>query len=269
MSQKTSNTSSGGFTFASLLVAIVVAAIVLVGLTRLFSTAINDFTSQKSVGDMRMAAKNSTDAMAAIIRQAGFGLPDSDAAVQVSPQRDTLTLHVNERGAYQAISNSLAGRTIPVGDALPFFRARKITRLRATSPAQFDTLSVDTTRNTGNFVNGIDTVGDSIYLTASATLLPGEVIYTPKLCRYYVDNATKELRVSIDGSTNLLSQNIDTVRFRFFDFAGAGVTGWESMQKCSLQVTARSSRVGRSGTASPDGYGRFTLKRQIVLRNHL
>ncbi len=267
-----------GLTLVGLMIAMAVSSVIVMAVAMLLKTSVRSYSAQKEIRDTEFTSSDVARTLGDVISEAGGGIPLAiDSIISVSTNGETLTVKYNLLGGMLvAPENDVGDNIIEVEDARWFFGLKNLKYL-ADDGTVYD-ISIDTTENTGNFINGVDTTRltcgytemgcgemDSIALTSPIDLQYNESVYAQEIRRYWVDHSTDRLIQEIDGVATPLADGIEEVSFTFYDWSGTTQTDFNQMATCSLVVIAKGSHeAGYSGTS--DQHRRDTTARLLLLR---
>lgn len=254
----------------ALLITMLCVAAVLAGIAQFIIATTRGYSSIKQMTGMENTAQNVMDMIGNMIREAGSDLPAAGIVIAANAAGDSLAIKVNPHGAYYVATKTDTGRVLYVAGAKAFINLSRIYCMRNTMPPSLDSASIDYAYSTGDtgFIHGVDSTHDSIRLTATDTLCKGEALFAQEIYVFRLDRSTGIVNLSVNNETQVLAENIDSLKTRFFDFSGNPKTQWQEMQLCSLKVVAYGAYDPKY-MVYPDHRRRFALSRGILLRNNL
>lgn len=257
-----------GITLLELCLALFIGSIVVVGVYSLHHQSVNQYMRQESNNVMHSNTSKIINFVTDALIQAGADLPQDENVIVVdSNNLKTVTILVNPTGAYHSFTNttSLKAR-VKVTDASPFVGRSQIWFRRAV-PVGFSTLTIDKNLTSGNFVNGVDTLNDSIAFTSSQSFNIGDAIYIKQTEKITHSHASKKLTIEIDSILSVLSDNVDTFNICFYSLDKQPQYSWKNMKVCSLYVVIKSAGIEKNCTDCADQYKRIRYSKLFYLRN--
>lgn len=257
--------NNSGFTLVELLVAFGLSGLVLIIISRLFSTAIFTSNTQDMLSEMNQNARYTIRMLGDVIMQAGAGLQ----SMYVETERDTViipdgnaavcsgfSIKINPRGGVHNIPQKItvAICSLEVSDARNFLRAGMLQRIpggKSNLPIKIYTL------------DKIDTVNNFIHFHPCDLFAAGDAICSFVKKRYFLSGTN----LCIDSANLVLAENIDSLVIKFLDEDGNQTSVWTDMHSVDLLVRARTSRPDAKYNGYPDHYHRVTLTYRFRLRN--
>ncbi|NLG18756.1 MAG: hypothetical protein GX556_15620 [Fibrobacter sp.] len=263
--RRPSHNKNSGFTLVELLVAFGLSGIVLIIITRLFSTAIFSSNTQDMLSEMNQNARYTIRMLGDVLMQAGADLqsmytdidrdtviiPDGNAAVCSG-----FSIKINPRSGMHIIpqNNSTAICSLEVLDARRFLRAKMLQLIpggKSNLPIKIYTL------------DKIDTVKNFIYFQPCDLFAAGDAICSFVKKRYFLSGTN----LCIDSASLVIAENIDSLVIKFLDKDGNQTSIWTDMRSVDLLVRARTLHPDAKYNGYPDHYRRVTLTYRFRLRN--
>ncbi|MBD3419985.1 MAG: hypothetical protein GF398_07710 [Chitinivibrionales bacterium] len=255
ISDRTKATQHHGFTLVGMLIALVISAFVLAGVTRLFQSSLSSYSKQEQLMEMRRTAQITIDKLTDMFMQAGADLPDTIECIDASGS-DDVTLHLNLRGAYQKIRQTATNSQFQIDNARAFIGLEKVNLLRT-----------DGTESQLMLAGLPDTLNDVITFASTVTLDSGDIIYGKNTYRYWHDPSNDKLHVVVDGNDAVLAQNVTDFSVTFLTLDELETTNWDDMKICSLYVAIETAvPLGKGASAkhrTHDESKKFFLRNKV------
>lgn len=254
-----------GFTLAEIVVALAVASILGVFITRFFSDSHRAYNLQERMVDRDQNAQYVLKRLADQIMEAGANLPDSGwPVIQQDVPKGGFTMSINPRGGTQTFFSDLgASRFIPVDDETAYNEATSILIVRADKAKPIEQVNVDVGYNSNGFVKGLKqgagTDPDTLALTQSVGINNGDALYA------FANQAYALSGTDFSVSGIALAEGIESVSLNFYDATGSVTSDWRAMHSAKVTVTARTSLPDPGSPG--DGYRRVTVNSEVRLRN--
>jgi prepilin-type N-terminal cleavage/methylation domain-containing protein len=231
-----------GFTLIEIMIALMVSSLLIIGLTRLYSTMLNSYSLQEQLTEMNQNAKFTIKEISDVLMQAGAdcGLVNSDTlekdTIMTITNYKDFTIRVNPRGGTYAIPKDTVLKTstgyLQVDNAYSFRLAAKI--------GHVPSISHSNVRVKTYTLTGIDTANNKLNIsgvTSPDTFFKDDGVYSFIIHHYY-RNGTN---LCLDNDTNVLAENIDSLKVAFMDSTGSSTTNWKFMRSVELVVEATTS----------------------------
>jgi hypothetical protein len=235
-------------TLIELLLGIIVSACVLAGMTYWFKSSMGSVMIQKRKLGTQYTAGNVAEMIALAVREAGSDVP-GDNVIKSSATGDTVTILANPRGAYYRIKKNIAANEDTVDNPALFSGLTGIKLKRAGTGAVEDVTLLS-----------VDVANKVLRFSTMMTLFKGDELYAQDVNKFARDPATGTVFLTINGTSEVLAENIQRLKIAFYDFSGAAQTSWDKMDLCSLTVVARSR---------PNSVDSLAVRRNVILRNKL
>jgi prepilin-type N-terminal cleavage/methylation domain-containing protein len=251
-----------GFSLLEVLVALAAAGILLFGLTRFFKDSSHAYDMQSQIAERNQNAHFSVDFLTEALQESGANLPDTGIAL-ITPSGalpcGSITLGVNPRGGLYFISSASPANLfkVPVADTSSFEEAEYVL-VDYLSPARA-TIKRPISGKKKGAAGALDTLLLSIPLPYQLGI--GDIVYAYKEDVLALSGGN----LTVDGV--VVAENIDSLKFNFYDAARTATTAWSRMRSARIDVTARTARPdpGLSG----DGYRRLSLNMTVFLRSRI
>jgi hypothetical protein len=265
--------AAAGVTLVELLVALTLSSVVVLALSEVYRSTLFGYNLQTQTSSTQQCTYYMATMLQDAFLQVGADLPDSGLAVieMGSACDDSVAVKVNPRGGTCQFEDSVycpAGtRRIPVSDARGFVkrdaRPLVLAKRKSDHSQAVVLLSINESCNSGNFHDGVDTVGDSLALSTSVDFGPHDVLYA-YVTDYFVLHGSTLCR---NGDT--LTEGIDSLAFCFRDSTGAATSQWDDMRTARITVrgVTAGSHPNYKGTA--DHRPRLAVEKVFRLRNRL
>ena len=273
MAQHDNKPRSNGFTLLELIVAIVVSGFVVLALSRLLVTAVQNYSRQEQVGEMHTNVHYAIRRLTDMFAEVGAMLPDTGVAVVAPPTvNDSIAFMVNPRGGMQVFPADVAAtQDVPVDDARSFRHASAMVKEveGADGHFTFTILNIDTTCGAGNYVKGINKLDGQVRITAAEAFAQDNVIYAFR--REQIKLRNNELLRVVNDVPEVLAENIDSLYIAFYDSTETQENAWNEMIFGSVAVRARTG-IPDLDYISPthgDRYRRVALDIKFRLRSKL
>ncbi|MGB7569295.1 MAG: prepilin-type N-terminal cleavage/methylation domain-containing protein [Chitinivibrionales bacterium] len=267
---------AGGFTLLELLVGIGVSAILILGLTRLFSATLNSYSLQDQLTEMNQNAKFAMEEVSNVLMQAGANCilvdgdtlnKDSIISSVASTPCNSFAMKVNPRGGFFTVTPSTACKlntstncSLQVDNAFPFRLADSLGKIPEINSAP--------TRPVIDYkITGIDSTHNKIYFTRSTGGIPNDSFYVGDglysfSSQYY---CLKGTNLCLNSDT--LAENIDTLNITFMDSTGNSTKKWSSMSSVGLYIDATTSLPDYRYNGYGDHRRHLPLTYQFRLKN--
>lgn len=252
-----------GVTLVEMLVAMVASGIVLAGIAYLFGISLRSYRLQNEITEMHQNAHYTIKRLSEVFMEAGSDLPDTGIAIISRTAADNVTLIVNPRGGVHDFSYDIvtATATVPLDDASGFLHADSVIHEYASgsAPELLGISSVDTS-----------TVPNTLTLSAACTYARNDALYSFERRKYYHDNVTNNLVCLARGDTTVLSEDIESITFDFYDKDRNNANNsWDDMLFVTIALTAKTPLADNRYThpTEGDGYRRLSLDMELRLRN--
>jgi hypothetical protein len=248
-------------TLIEVLIAIVIGALAILGVYRLFSSSLRSFNMQEQLSGMYQNGTYTLKKISELMMQAGANLPQkNDTLLFVSSAHpDSFRIMINPKGAVYTFGSDVAATsTIPVPDAAAFIGCDSIIKdslevlFKSYKISSFDTISPDTISITGT--------------GTPVAFYSGTTIYGFKTVSYYWGSRNIYY---YDTIAKVLAENIDTLQIKYYDSTHTETTDWLKMRSAWIYV--------RSMTSLPDprykcpgfndGYRRLPMSTEVRFRN--
>jgi prepilin-type N-terminal cleavage/methylation domain-containing protein len=271
---------TAGFTLIEVLIGIGISAILILGLTRLLSATLNSYSLQEQLTEMNQNAKFAMKELSDVLMQAGADCQlvsdtlDLDTIISVvsAPPCSSFTIKVNPRGGFFTftskctLNTSSASCSIQVDNALPFLPANKIGRIPEDSSAN----AVPHRYVKTYTLKGIDTLNNKVIITGGASgdiFFAGDGIYSFNSQSYYL----KGTNLCLNSDTNVLAENIDSLKITFMDSAGTTINSssyiWSPVKSVKLFVDGITSLPDNRYNGYGDHHRHLPLTYQFRLKN--
>jgi prepilin-type N-terminal cleavage/methylation domain-containing protein len=257
-----------GLTLVEIIIAIALSSIILLSVTRLFSTSLTSYNLQDQLSDMNQNAKFTIKELSNILMQAGADMqlvdsdtldkdtviiPDSNKAVCSG-----FTIKINPRGGLYEIPESRAPTcSIQVDDARLFRYADKMARIPSVLSPSAHVKIYSLLR--------CDTVTNYVVFSPSDSFSQNDAICSFIYNHYYVKNRN----LCLNNDTTIIAENIDSLSIAFFNRSGTGTSSWKNMRSVKMYVRARTIRPDMGYNGYPDHYYRIVLTNEFRLRNKI
>lgn len=260
---------ANGFSLVGLLVAIVLSGILLIGLTTVFMGTLDRYSYHENFIDMQRNGTTVLDKMTDVITQAGADIPSEEISLVLNgANHDDLTTIENPTGGiYYCQYPQPASTSVFVENAVPFRGFSRVRKLYSGTTVTYTDLTINTSNNTAPFTNGIDSANGRISLTTSEPMNRDDAIYLKKVKRYYLDYTVKALKCSVETSTYLIAENVDSLWIGFYTKNRVATTNWPEFSLCSLVVRVMAPKADRNYKVTTDHIRRTVLGKMFLLRN--
>ncbi len=262
---------NSGWTMVELMTAVVISAIVLLGLTRLFTTTLDHYSMQTRISDLHQNTQYVVRYMSEMVMQIGADMPDSGLAVfeQNAAGDDSLAVRVNPGGGVQYFARHVpTARSLAVDDARGFVEraGRSLTLVKKPYDRRVavELLYLDESYNAGDFSAGVDTLNDSIRLDRPTAFERNDALYAFVVESHYLEDS------KLHRDDNIVAEDIDSLAVTFFDSTGVNTTtDWHEAYHAEVCVRGMTASPIRGYTYPDhnDGYKRLTLRMKFKLRN--
>jgi|GEM_PF-1112770 Tfp pilus assembly protein PilW len=261
-----------GFTLLEIIIGVGISAILILGLTRLFSVTLNSYSLQEQLTEMNQNAKFAIKELSDVLMQAGAdcGLVTNmlvkDTIIKAaSAPCNSFTIKVNPRGGLYTISkdttlNTLSACSLKVDNAYSFRLADNIGHLSSINhyAAPFKTYAL----------NGIDSTNNKLCISgglAVDSFFAGDGLYSFSSQRYYLNGTN----LCLNTDDNVMAENIDSLKITFMDSTGTFTTSWSLMKSVGLVVESTTSLPDNRYSNPPwnDHRRRLKLTYQFRLKN--
>ncbi len=267
--------SMGGFTLLELLVGVGVSAILILGLTRLFWSALDSYSLQDQFTEMNQNAKFAMEEVSDVLMQAGANCilvdgdtlnKDSIISSVASTPCNSFTMKVNPRGGFFTVTpatscklNTSTNCSLQVDNAFPFRLADSLGKIPEINSAP--------TRSVVDYkITGIDSTHNKICITggsANDSFYVGDGLYSFSSQYYYL----KGTNLCLNNDSNVLAENIDTLNITFMDSLGNPTKKWSSMSSVGLYIDATTSLPDYRYNGYGDHRRHLPLTYQFRLKN--
>jgi len=265
-----------GFTLVEVLVAIAISGLIIIGLTRLFSTAINSYSLQDQLTEMNQNARFTIKELSDVIQQAGANCAlintdtlNNDTIIKVSStaSRCTVTVKVNPRGGLyqipiQTVLNTTTARcSLSVNNGYSFRYADKLGKVpnsSSSSTRQVKIYTLDSVNTSTNkiFFHGGSSTTDTFYVS--------DGVYSFNINKYYLKGDS----LCMGNDTNVIAENIDSLKITFLQNNGVtSTTQWNSMWSARITVRATTSLADMKYNEYSDHKHRLLLTYAFRLKN--
>lgn len=262
-----------GITLIGLLIAMTVAALLILGITRMYTQTVNSTSVNEQYLRMEQTGSHAITTLSDLLMEVGANLPRDEVCIlPLGSNHDSLRIFRNVRGASHTIRIPTENSTLTsVLDAEPFLGVTILDRITPGTTPTFSTLALSDftgTTSEGTFVEGVDTTNDQLMFATATSLEVSERIYVRDTSYIWHDRASEFIKHLTDGNTQELADNIDTLRVKFFENDGVTeTTNWATMRVCSLTVVVVSPVADQNYTLHPDKRRRTRYDRLVLLRN--
>ena len=273
MNKLCANTTEGrpqnGFTLIEIMIALAISGLLLVGLTKIYTTMVNSYSLQDQLTEMNQNAKFTIKEISDVLMQSGAdcGAVNGDTldkdTIILSAASNDFTIKVNPRGGVYTIPrdtiiNTSTPCSLKVDNAYAFRLATKIGHVPAMKyPAvkvkTYTLLGIDSANNKLCISGGI--AGDNFY--------QNDAVYSFTYHRYYLNGTD----LCLDSSGNVLAENIDSLKVTFLDSAGTATTKWTKMSFVNLIVESMTNIADNRYNGYADHRRRLKLTYQFRLKN--
>ena len=252
-----------GLTLIELLIALVLSGILIAALYRVFISQQNISTVQDQVADMQQNVRVAIGQMTREIRMAGYG-------------GDILAVFGNINGFTNILTPASNSITIILADEVGVLKqnaAKGTNQLNVTNARIFNT-----DKKKYLCLNGLNNyliqsiAGDTITLTTSfAEGHPiNETVYLVKAISYDLGlsggKSVLRRNENTGGGAQPLAENIESIRFAYFDISGNVTANPPDIRMVEVAVTAKTNMFDPEYKGG-DGYRRRTLSSNIKVRN--
>jgi hypothetical protein len=251
-------------TLVEILISIVIGALAVLGVYRLFSSSLRSYNMQEQLSGMYQNGTYTIKKISELLMQAGADLPQYKFPVLYvsSAHPDSLYMRINPTGAVYAYSlpTLLNVSKIPDSLAVPFMACDSIVA---------DSLSLDSSLKLYD-ITLVDTQPspkwDTIRVSPSGKFYQGSTIYGYKAIAYYIKGN------AICSNTDTMAENIDSFCVIYWNRSHTATTTiWDSMFTASIYVRARTSLPDPKYKCPGfnDGYRRLPMSTEVRLRNKI
>ncbi|HAJ80649.1 MAG TPA: hypothetical protein DCO75_12860 [Fibrobacteres bacterium] len=273
MENKSQNT---GFTLIEVLVAIAISGLIIIGLTRMLSTALFTYSLQDQLTEMNQNARFTIKELSDVILQAGANCAlinndslDKDTIIKVSSpaSKCTVTVKVNPRGVnprgglYQIPVKTAASRcSLSVSNGYSFRYADKIGQLpnsstSSTRPIKIYSLDSVNVRSNMIYFHGGST-NDTFYVN--------DGVYSFTINKYYLKGDS----LCLGNDSTVIAENIDSLNVTFLQNNGVTTTTqWKDMWSARITVRATTSLADPKYNEYSDHKHRLLLTYAFRLKN--
>ena len=279
--QRSHRENSSGFTLLELMIALGVSCILVLGLTKIYSSVLRSYSMQDQLTEMNQNAKFVMEELSDVLMQVGASCAavnsdttDKDTIIKPtgSPCSD-FTVKVNPRGGLFVITsrcslNTLAARcSLQVDSANPFRNATLLEKIPCQTPPTARAISIYS-------LDSIHTTSNYIYFHSSSGSAKDTFYVNDAICsfvnhRYYLNGTS----LCLDSAGNVLAENIDSLKISFFDPNGnaltlaATPTLWAKVWSMSIMVESTTSLPDNAYNGYSDHRHRLKLSYQFRLKN--
>jgi prepilin-type N-terminal cleavage/methylation domain-containing protein len=247
-------TGMRGYTLVELLVVIVMSAIIIISLFRLFNQSVWSYSLQNQLMDMHQNANYIIQRLTDEIAQAGGGFsPCVPAIFQAATDSSRFNVRENLRNGSYVFKSTFAGCTsFTVDMATGFWGADSIIQVyrNTATPSSFSKIT------------GVDTVNDIVRIAPQQTFNVGDTIY-PFINRLYYQVATN---VCMNNASTILAENIDSLKIIFLDSVLQPTHNWSAMRSAKISVTSKTEQPDQRYQGSSDKRHRVTLDMTLRLK---
>lgn len=267
-----------GVTLIELLIALVISAILVAGIYRIFISTQRSYTVQDQVVEMQQNVRAAINKMMREIRMVNFGriasfdessgafvtsiLPVNGFTTILTTSSDSITVV----GGFEQIRTA-AGAPITIVSFDPAIPS--ITLSNATSEFNGVAHGYLSIGGEESFIVQNQPVGSTSVLTLDrAPANPvGHFVFKVQAIRYFVDNNRVLRRNENTGGGNQpLADNIESIQFQYFDASGAQTLIPNSTTSIQVTITARTKDPDPT-YGSDGGFRRRQIVSNIQLRN--
>jgi prepilin-type N-terminal cleavage/methylation domain-containing protein len=261
-----------GFTLIEIMIGLGVSAILILGLTRLYSATLGSYSLQEQLTEMNQNAKFTMKEVSDVLMQAGADcglvtdMLEKDTVIKAaSAPCNSFTIKINPRGGLYTIVkdtvlNTYAACSLKVDNAYSFRLADKIGHVSSINhfAAPFKTYTL----------NGLDSANNKLFVSGGSAVdsfYVGDGLYSFKSHRYYLNGTN----LCLDSDNIVMAENIDSLNLTFMDSTGASTTSWSLMRSVALVVEATTSVPDNRYVNLPwnDHRRRLKLTYQFRLKN--
>jgi prepilin-type N-terminal cleavage/methylation domain-containing protein len=263
---------TAGFTLIEVLIGIGISAILILGLTRLFSATLNSYSLQEQLTEMNQNAKFAMKEISDVLMQAGADCQlvngdtldkDTFFLVASTPPCTSFTIRVNPRGGFYTVTNAfkktVAKCSVQVDNSYAFRYADKLGKIPESNSSPSRSVVIYS-------LDGIDSAHNKICITgANDSFYVGDGLYSFCSQSYYLKGAN----LCLNSDTNVMAENIDSLKITFMDSAGTSTTIWSKIMSAKLVVEATTSVPDNRYVNPPwnDHRRRLNLTYQFRLKN--
>jgi prepilin-type N-terminal cleavage/methylation domain-containing protein len=273
MENKSQNT---GFTLIEVLVAIAISGLIIIGLTRMLSTALFTYSLQDQLTEMNQNARFTIKELGDVFLQAGANCAlintdslDNDTIIKVSStaSRCTVTVKVNPRGGLyqipvQAVLNTTTARcSLSVNSSYSFRYADKLGKVpnsSSSSTRQVKNYTLDSVNTSTNkiFFHGGSSTKDTFYVS--------DGVYSFTINKYYLKGDS----LCLGNDSTVIAENIDSLNVTFLKNNGVTpTTQWKDMWSARITVRATTSLADPKYNEYSDHKHRLLLTYAFRLKN--
>jgi len=269
-----------GFTLIEIMIGLMVSSLLIIGLTRLYSTMLKSYSLQEQLTEMNQNAKFTIKEITDVLMQAGADCAaintdtlDKDTLIKPAaiPCRD-FTIKVNPRGGLYTIQsripsagsmNTTGKCSLSVDNAAKFKYATLLEKVPLQIPPTSRKIVIYT-------LDSVHTATNYVYFShgmAADSFCVNDAIFSCVNQRYNL-NATA---LCMNGDT--ISENIDSLTIVFLDNNGSALslaatpTLWAKVWAIQLTVEAMTSLPDNRYTGYADHRRRLKLTYQFRLKN--
>jgi Tfp pilus assembly protein PilW len=254
------------------MIGLVVSTILIIGLTRLYSTTLSSYCLQNQLTEMNQNAKFAIKAVSAALMQAGADciLLNNDTL-----QKDTLiktsrspcsdfTVKVNPMGglfviAKQCTLNTSTACSLQVDNGYAFTNASNLAKIPNAVTSSSRSVQTYT-------LQGVNTADNKICISggyAGDIFYQDDGVYSFVNRHYYLNGSN----LCLDSNNNVLAENIDSLVVTFLDSLGATTRHWNFMNSVGLTIESTTSQPDNRYNDYPDHRRRLKLSYQFKLKN--
>jgi prepilin-type N-terminal cleavage/methylation domain-containing protein len=261
-----------GFTLIEVLIGLGVSAILVLGLTRLLTATLNSYSLQDQLTEMNQNAKFAMKEISDVLMQAGADCQlvnsdtlDKDTLIKVTGTQPctSFTIKINPRGGFYTVTNAfkktVAKCSVQVDNSWAFRFADKLGKIPESNSSPSRSVVVYS-------LDGIDSAHNKICITGvNDSFYVGDGLYSFCSQRYYLKGAN----LCLNSDTNVMAENIDSLKITFMDSSGTSTTSWNLMKSVMLVVEATTSVPDNRYVNPPwnDHRRRLNLTYQFRLKN--
>jgi type IV pilus assembly protein PilW len=260
-----------GFTLVEILVALAISGILLIGLTRLYSIALNSYSLQEQLTEMNQNAKFVVSDLSDIIMQAGADCAtintdslDKDTIIRVS-NASNFSIRTNPRGGLYVFTAKIMTNTknlcsLQVTDAKRFKGADSVGKI----PKPGSTIGFVRKYE----LKAVDVPNNRIFIDSGVTndsFCIDDAIYAYKNNHYFLNGTN----LCLNANDNILAENIDSLNVSFYKKSGDTTTNWQNMWSARVVAEATTSAPDGRYKGYADHKRRLKLTKEFRLKNRI